>query len=123
MMLPLRRLSVCLAGIGLILAGCHRQTSGGLTPVTLQTDWYPQPEHGGFYDAQIRGYYKEEGLDVTILPGGPYNNSDQQVASGAVQFVNPSADVATAGLPRPVTVNDGLAEDRNAQASPSVFPG
>jgi NitT/TauT family transport system substrate-binding protein len=92
MMLPLRRLSVCLAGIGLILAGCHRQTSGGLTPVTLQTDWYPQPEHGGFYDAQIRGYYKEEGLDVTILPGGPYNNSDQQVASGAVQFAMGSSD-------------------------------
>ncbi len=57
------------------LGGCGKQpASSGLTPVTLQTDWYPQPEHGGFYDAQIRGYYKDEGLDVTILPGGPYVN-------------------------------------------------
>ena len=59
-----------------MLGGCRKQpASNGLTPVTLQTDWYPQPEHGGFYDAQIRGYYKDEGLDVTILPGGPYVNS------------------------------------------------
>jgi NitT/TauT family transport system substrate-binding protein len=80
-------------GICLLLAGCHQKQGGsGLTPVTFQTDWYPQPEHGGFYDAQIRGYYKEEGLDVTILPGGPYNNSDQQLASGAVQFAMGSSD-------------------------------
>jgi NitT/TauT family transport system substrate-binding protein len=90
----MRRLHWGLMGICfLLLAGCHRQQSAsGLTPVTFQTDWYPQPEHGGFYDAQIRGYYKEEGLDVTILPGGPYNNSDQQLASGAVQFAMGSSD-------------------------------
>ncbi len=73
--------------------GCRQaKTNHGLTPVTLQTDWYPQPEHGGFYDAQLRGYYKDEGLDVTILPGGPYVNSDQQVAAGAVQFAMGSSD-------------------------------
>ena len=60
--------------------------------MVLQTDWYPQPEHGGFYDAQIHGYYKEEGLDVTILPGGPYVNSDQQVSLGATQFALGSSD-------------------------------
>ena len=92
MVLHWRRLSVCVAAICLVLAGCNRHQAGGLTQVILQTDWYPQPEHGGFYDAQIRGYYKEEGLDVTILPGGPYNNSDQQVASGAVQFAMGSSD-------------------------------
>jgi NitT/TauT family transport system substrate-binding protein len=92
MVLHWRRLSVCVAAICLVLAGCNRHRAGGLTQVTLQTDWYPQPEHGGFYDAQIRGYYKQEGLDVTILPGGPYNNSDQQVATGAVQFAMGSSD-------------------------------
>ena len=65
------RLTVCLLGICLVLGGCERkQASDGLTPVKLQTDWYPQPEHGGFYDAQIRGYYKDEGLDMTFLPMG-----------------------------------------------------
>jgi NitT/TauT family transport system substrate-binding protein len=77
-----------------MVAGCERQHgTNGLIPVTLETDWYPQPEHGGFYDALIRGYYKEEGLDVTIVPGGPYaNNTDQQVAVGAAQFAMGSSD-------------------------------
>jgi NitT/TauT family transport system substrate-binding protein len=93
MTLRLRTLCVGWLGICLLLGGCGKQrSSSGLTPVTLQTDWYPQPEHGGFYDAQIRGYYKDEGLEVTILPGGPYINSAQQVSSGTVQFAMGSSD-------------------------------
>jgi NitT/TauT family transport system substrate-binding protein len=86
-------LTVCFLGVCLVLGGCRQQqTASGLTPVKLQTDWYPQAEHGGFYDAQIRGYYKDEGLDVTILPGGPYANSDQALSTGAVQFAMGSSD-------------------------------
>lgn len=80
MMLRLRTISACLLGVCLVLGGCRKQqASSGLTPVTLQTDWYPQPEHGGFYDALIRGYYKDEGLDVKILPGGPLR---QRISGG-----------------------------------------
>jgi NitT/TauT family transport system substrate-binding protein len=87
------RLIAGLLGVCLVLGGCRQQrTTSGLTAVKLQTDWYPQAEHGGFYDAQIRGYYKDEGLDVTILPGGPYVNSDQEVSMGAVQFAMASSD-------------------------------
>ena len=93
MTLRLPTFSVCFLGICLVLSGCGKQrASSGLTPVRLQTDWYPQPEHGGFYDAQIRGYYKDEGLDVTILPGGPYVNTAQQVSAGTVQFAMGSSD-------------------------------
>ncbi len=93
MTLRLRTFSVCFLAICLGLSGCRRQpASSGLTAVRLQTDWYPQPEHGGFYDAQIRGYYKDEGLDVTILPGGPYVNALQQVSAGTVQFAMGSSD-------------------------------
>ena len=68
-------------------SGCRSaQKQNGLTVVKLQTDWYPQPEHGGFYDAVAKGFYKDEGLDVQILPGGPYISSEPLVASGAVQF-------------------------------------
>ncbi len=103
MRIPLR-FTAGLLTVCLLLGGCRQQrTAGGLTGVRLQTDWYPQAEHGGFYDAQIRGYYKEEGLDVTILPGGPYVNSDQQVSMGAVQFAMGSSDhilqVIPNGLP------------------------
>ena len=85
-----------------VLAGCNRSSSSnaatgssggtGLTKVTLQADWYPQPEHGGFYTALAKGYYKDEGLDVTIQPGGPYMVVEQQVSVGAAQFGLGSSD-------------------------------
>jgi NitT/TauT family transport system substrate-binding protein len=75
---------------------CHRSPGGekvsGLTTVILQADWYPQPEHGGFYTALAKGYYKEEGLDVIIQPGGPYVAGPQLVASGAAQFGMSASD-------------------------------
>lgn len=88
------RLTAFAVCLGLLLTGCGRQstTSSGLIPVTLQTDWYPQPEHGGFYDAKMRGYYKDEGLEVTILPGGPYVNTASEVSVGKVQFAMSTSD-------------------------------
>jgi NitT/TauT family transport system substrate-binding protein len=80
----------------ILAAGCRSPSStartAGLTKVTLQADWYPQPEHGGFYTAVIKGYYKDEGLDLTIQPGSQYLIPDQQVAVGAAQFGMGSSD-------------------------------
>jgi NitT/TauT family transport system substrate-binding protein len=77
-----------------LFAGCHGQSAAtaGLTKVTLQADWYPQPEHGGFYTALVNGYYRDQGLDVTIQPGSQYAIPDQQVAVGAAQFGMGSSD-------------------------------
>lgn len=33
---------------------------------TFLTNWYAQAEHGGFYEAQAKGFYKTAGLDVSI---------------------------------------------------------
>jgi len=78
----------------LAFAGCRHSSSGagGLTKVTLQTDWYPQPEHGGFYTALVKGYYRDEGLDVSIRPGSPYVSPYQQVSVGAAEFGLGSSD-------------------------------
>jgi NitT/TauT family transport system substrate-binding protein len=54
--------------------------------VTFVTDWYPQAEHGGFYQALLKGYFKQQGLDVQILPGGPNVFAVQRVASKAADF-------------------------------------
>lgn len=67
------------------LTGCRSQQPGsqsGLTRVRLQLDWYPQPEHGGFFTAQMLGYYKAEGLDVTLLPLPQYGSVAQLVSTG-----------------------------------------
>ena len=92
-----------LAGLGwLLAAGCHSNsatsTSTGLPKVTLQADWYPQPEHGGFYTALVKGYYRDEGLDLEILPGGPYVSVAKQVASGVAQFGMGSSDFVLEGI-------------------------
>jgi NitT/TauT family transport system substrate-binding protein len=73
--------------------GCSaKKPANGLFPVKLQTDWYPQPEQGGYYDALVKGYYRDEGLDVTIVPGGPYANGLQSVATGSAQFAMSTSD-------------------------------
>ncbi len=82
-------------GLAFTLAGCRTQspvTQGGLAPVKLQLDWYPQPEQGGFFTAQMLGYYKAEGLDVTMLPLPQYGSAAQVVASGNADFGLGSSD-------------------------------
>ncbi|MFO1104984.1 MAG: ABC transporter substrate-binding protein [Amaricoccus sp.] len=39
--------------------------------VTLQLKWVTQAQFAGYYVAEAKGYYKDEGLKVTIKPGGP----------------------------------------------------
>jgi len=77
------------------IAGCRSKqatTENGLTSVRLQLDWYPQPEHGGFYIAQALGYYKAEGLDVTILPLPQYGSVAQLVSTGKADIGLGSSD-------------------------------
>jgi NitT/TauT family transport system substrate-binding protein len=81
--------------LSLCTLGCKHAGTGGdgsLTKITFQADWYPQPEHGGFYTAVANGYYKDEGLDVTIQPGGPYITVEKQVSAGSAQFGMGSSD-------------------------------
>ncbi|MGA8409347.1 MAG: ABC transporter substrate-binding protein [Candidatus Acidiferrales bacterium] len=79
--------SAILLAIALSAFACKRPAeNGGLTKVILQADWYPQPEHGGFYTALVKGYYKDEGLDVDIESGSPYLSPYQRVAAGGAQF-------------------------------------
>ena len=39
--------------------------------VKLQLKWVTQAQFAGYYVALDKGFYEEEDLDVTILPGGP----------------------------------------------------
>jgi NitT/TauT family transport system substrate-binding protein len=50
--------------------------------LTVQLDWVAEPEHGGFYQAQAKGFFADEGLDVTIIPGGPNAFVMPKVATG-----------------------------------------
>ena len=98
--------SLCLAVLAAI-SGCRSNgpavENNGLIPVRLQADWYPQPEQGGYYTALVKGYYKAEGLDVSILPLGQYTSGLQVVSSGGAEFGLGASDqvleAASNGLP------------------------
>ena len=67
-------------------------TADKLERVTLQLNWYPEAEHGGYYAALVAGYYRDAGLDVQILPGGPNVPVIQEVATDRVMFGIANAD-------------------------------
>lgn len=54
--------------------------------IVVQLDWVAEPEHGGFYQAAAKGYFRDAGLDVEIIPGGPNAFVMQKIATGRAQF-------------------------------------
>ncbi|MEV7230687.1 MULTISPECIES: ABC transporter substrate-binding protein [Polymorphospora] len=84
-----------------VLAGCGTAdngpaaptTSGGLTKVKLQLQWFVQAQFAGYIAAVDRGFYKEEGLDVEILEGGVDIVPQTVLAQG-------NADFAVAWVPK-----------------------
>ncbi|MFO7817023.1 MAG: ABC transporter substrate-binding protein [Desulfovibrionales bacterium] len=60
--------------------------SAAAEKVTLQLAWKHQFQFAGYYTALHRGYYKEEGLDVTIAEGGEDRFAREQVLNGNAQY-------------------------------------
>jgi NitT/TauT family transport system substrate-binding protein len=67
-------------------AGDGGEESAELQPVTVQLKWVTQAQFAGYYAALEEGYYEEEGLDVTIRPGGPDIVPEQVVLGGQAEF-------------------------------------
>jgi ABC-type nitrate/sulfonate/bicarbonate transport system substrate-binding protein len=65
-------------------------TGGKLTTLTLALDWVPNTNHTGIYVAMQKGWYKEEGLDLQILPYADGASPETLVANG-------KADLGIAG--------------------------
>lgn len=88
------------AALALLAAGCSKPApaaapapaSAALPKVRFKTDWYAQAEHGGFYQALARGYYRDAGLDVTIVPGGPGVLVPQVMLAGQVDIAMGASD-------------------------------
>lgn len=88
----MRKLTISICSLAL-LAGCSRpapvapaDSGRPLAKVVFQTDWFAEPEHGGFYEALVKGYYREAGLDVEIRQGGPETVPTTMVATGRADF-------------------------------------
>lgn len=60
--------------------------SGKATPVRLQLKWRHQFQFAGFYTALEKGYYREVGLAVTIIPATPGTDPVETVLKGGAEF-------------------------------------
>jgi NitT/TauT family transport system substrate-binding protein len=80
----------------LLLSACGGDdappTETGRPQVKLALNWFPEAQHGGYYAAQLHGFYEEAGVDVEILGGGPDAPVVQRVATGQVAFGLVNAD-------------------------------
>ncbi|KIN75927.1 ABC transporter substrate-binding protein [Sulfitobacter mediterraneus] len=94
------------AGAALGLWGTMAQAADD---VTLQLKWVTQAQFAGYYVALDKGFYEEEGLNVTIKPGGPDIAPTQVLAGGG-------ADVTVDWMPSALSAREkGLAMVNIAQ--------
>jgi len=86
------------AAVGLAACGTADQkdsptTSGGVTNVKLQLQWFFQAQFAGYIAAVEKGFYKDEGLNVELLEGGVDIVPQTVLAQGR-------ADYAVAWVPK-----------------------
>ncbi len=111
------RLAAMLLAVGLALAVSAVAAADPLEPVTVQLRWRHQFQFAGYYAALEKGYYREAGLDVTLVEGGPQRDPIEEVLSGRAQYGAASNELLMARLAgKPVKVLAAV-----FQQSPSVF--
>jgi NitT/TauT family transport system substrate-binding protein len=85
--MPPAKFATITALIGALLSGfAESALAQQLDKVRFGTNWVAEPEHGGFYQALADGTYRQYGLDVTIVPGGPQINNRILLPVGKLDF-------------------------------------
>jgi NitT/TauT family transport system substrate-binding protein len=79
-----RALTLGLVALVMAISSASAQTT--LDKVSFGTNWVPEAEHGGFFQAVADGTYAKYGLDVTIVPGGPNENNRMLLIAGKLDF-------------------------------------
>jgi len=61
--------------------------------VRLQLKWWHQFQFAGYYAANIKGFYKEAGIDVRIIPGDSNHPPLQEIIKGNADFAVTGSDL------------------------------
>lgn len=82
----MKRLLRSFIGAGFVASGLAFATGASAqTAVKFQLNWYAGGANAGFAAALQEGYYKKDGLDVTIIQGNGSANTAQLVANGRAE--------------------------------------
>ena len=88
---------------GLCSGGQSASGAGRLEKATLQLQWAPQAQFAGYYMALEKGFYRDHGLEVEIVPGGPAIDPVGALKSGkadfATSFLSGAMTAAAEGVP------------------------
>jgi NitT/TauT family transport system substrate-binding protein len=67
-----RKVGAAMAAAGLLtVSSIGGASAQELTPVSAVLQWVPQAQCAGYYAADQLGFWEEQGLDVTLVDGGP----------------------------------------------------
>lgn len=74
--------------------------------VRLQLQWFDQAQFAGFYIAKEKGFYREEGLNVEIAPGGYATRPVELIETGQTDISIAPADIAlqAIGVGKPINI-------------------
>ncbi|WP_381538034.1 ABC transporter substrate-binding protein [Sporosarcina siberiensis] len=76
----------------ILLAGCSQKGNSGsakgneLENLTIMLDWYPNAVHSSIYYAKEKGFFEDEGLNVTIEMPAETNDPLKLAATGKVDL-------------------------------------
>jgi NitT/TauT family transport system substrate-binding protein len=71
-----------------ILASGAGASETGLKRASFLPHWVPQAQFAGYYVAFEKGFYRNRGIDLVILPGGPERPSSSFLAEGKADFAS-----------------------------------
>ncbi|CAM5187963.1 Riboflavin-binding protein RibY [Castellaniella defragrans] len=93
-----------------------RAATQNLTPVTFMLDFSVMGRHAPWYVALDKGYFKDAGLDVKIVPGQGTAQSLQALEAGVAQFSFSDPTALVFGRARGVST--GVFVEMNYQKAP-----
>jgi NitT/TauT family transport system substrate-binding protein len=86
------------AGIGASAFGFMPRRALAQTPVSFQLSWLHSSQFAGSYIALDRGWWAEEGLEVSLLQGGPNAPVEPPVVAGTALVGISAADYTAAAV-------------------------
>jgi NitT/TauT family transport system substrate-binding protein len=76
----------CIAAGLFALAAFAAQPARAQDRVLLQLDWIPTGEHAAYFAGAARGFWRENGIDISLTRGYGSGDTVAKVAAGVAQF-------------------------------------